>query len=71
MRHPHAAVVQEFVLGPRARARGIFLPDALAALVADHGRGADHSERLWALVNFEIWQRIFLDGEDPSAVRVP
>ena len=71
MRHPHAAVVQEFVLGPRARARGIFLPDALAALVADHARGADHSERLWALVNFEIWQRIFLDGEDPSAVRVP
>jgi hypothetical protein len=23
----------------------------------------DHSERLWALVNFEMWLRQFFDGE--------
>ncbi len=71
MRGPHAAVVQEFVLGDRARARNLFDPTAVAALAADHARGANHDERLWSLVNFEIWQRIFLDGEDPSHVRVP
>jgi hypothetical protein len=25
--------------------------------------GANHAERLWTLVNFELWQRHFLDGE--------
>jgi hypothetical protein len=28
----------------------------------------DHSERLWALVNVEIWHRIFIDGEAPEDV---
>ena len=70
MRGPHAGVVTEFVLGPRARARGQFDPVAVQELVAAHQRGLDHSERLWALVNFEIWQRIFLDGEDPATIAV-
>ncbi len=71
MRGPHANVVQEFVLGDRARARGQFAMEPVRAMVAAHAQGADHGERLWALVNFEVWQRIFLDGEDPSSVRVP
>ena len=71
MRGPHANVVQEFVLGDRARTRGLFAMEPVEAMVAAHARGADHGERLWALVNFEIWQRIFLDGEDPSSVRMP
>jgi hypothetical protein len=25
--------------------------------------GSDHTERLWMLINFEMWQRHFLDGE--------
>jgi hypothetical protein len=28
----------------------------------------NHSERLWALANVEIWHRIFIDGEAPSDV---
>jgi len=27
--------------------------------------GENHSERLWALINFEIWLRQFFDGEKP------
>ncbi|MBI3792009.1 MAG: asparagine synthetase B, partial [Gemmatimonadetes bacterium] len=71
MRGPHAAVLQEFVLGPRARARGIFAMPAIERLVSEHLAGANHDERMWALVNFEAWQRIFIDGEEPSAIRVP
>ncbi len=26
----------------------------------------NHSGRLWALVNFEMWLRPFIDGEDAS-----
>ena len=62
-------VVEEFVLGSHARNRGLFEPAALARLAAEHLTGAaDHGERLWLLVNLEIWQRIFLDGEDPATV---
>ena len=56
-------VVDEFVLGERAVARGLFEPAALRSLVARHQAGENHSERLWALVTLEMWQRIFLDGE--------
>jgi hypothetical protein len=28
----------------------------------------NHGDRLWVLINLEIWQRIFLDGEEPAAV---
>jgi hypothetical protein len=32
------------------------------------GSARDHTERLWALVNVEVWHRIFIDGESPSDV---
>ena len=60
-------VIDEYVLGPRALARGVFAPDAVHALVARHTAGENHSERLWALVTFEMWQRTFFDGEDVGA----
>lgn len=57
-------VVDEYVLGERAVSRGIFEPSFVRSLVDRHQIGdEDHSERLWALVNFEIWQRQFFDGE--------
>jgi len=58
------SLLDEFVLGDRVVARGQFQPDYLARLVEEHSSGrADHTERLWTLVNFEMWQRNFLDGE--------
>ncbi|HEY6230102.1 MAG TPA: asparagine synthase (glutamine-hydrolyzing) [Pyrinomonadaceae bacterium] len=56
-------VIDEYVLGERALGRGIFEPLFVKSLVQRHQQGEDHSERLWALVNFEMWQRQFLDGE--------
>ena len=63
-------VVDEFVLGERAVARGLFEPAVLRSLVARHQAGENHSERLWALVTLEMWQRIFLDGEEPERLGV-
>ncbi len=54
-------IVDEYVLGERARARGIFDAGFVADLVKRHNVGENHDERLWALVNFEIWQRRFFD----------
>jgi asparagine synthase (glutamine-hydrolysing) len=62
-RGPFRNVVDEYVLGERARARGIFDHSYLRQLVDEHQHGANHSERLWMLINFEMWQRQFFDGE--------
>jgi asparagine synthase (glutamine-hydrolysing) len=68
LRKPFWPVVEEFVLSPRALSRGVFQPAVLRRLAEDHRAGlVPHSDRLWLLVNLEIWQRIFLDGEDPVA----
>jgi len=56
-------VIDEYVLSARARERGLFNPDAVQRIVAEHQAGADHSYRLWTLINFEIWMRQFIDGE--------
>jgi asparagine synthase (glutamine-hydrolysing) len=67
---PYRGIVDEFVLGERASARGLFKREAVQRLVAAHNSGAEkHDERLWMLVNWEIWQRIFLDGEAPEQIR--
>jgi asparagine synthase (glutamine-hydrolysing) len=68
-RGPFWPVVQEFVLGSRTARRGLFSPSALQTLAEEHRAGAaEHGPRLWLLVNLEIWQRIFIDGEDPAAI---
>ncbi|MGE3465557.1 MAG: asparagine synthase (glutamine-hydrolyzing) [Pyrinomonadaceae bacterium] len=56
-------IVDEYVLGARAMDRGLFDGDFVRLLVAEHNAGIDHDERIWSLVNFEIWQRRFIDGE--------
>ncbi len=57
-------LLAEYVLGPRALARGLFEPSFVRSLVTRHERGqGNHAERLWSLLNAEIWQRIFIDGE--------
>ena len=72
LRGAYAPLVQEFVLGERAMARGLFAPDALRALVAAHAAGqGNHAERLWMLLNLEIWHRIFLDAEPVERIMDP
>ena len=56
-------IVDEYVLGSRAAERGIFDAGFVRKLVAEHNAGENHDERIWSLVNFEIWQRQFMDGE--------
>jgi len=66
-RGPYAQVLDEYVLSSRAIERGIFRTDTLRTLVNQHQRGvANHSERLWSLVNLEMWFRRFIDGEVAS-----
>jgi asparagine synthase (glutamine-hydrolysing) len=70
LRGPYRHVVDDFVLGDRAAARGLFDRAALRRLVASHvGGEANHAERIWSLVNLELWQRLHLDGEPVDDIR--
>jgi asparagine synthase (glutamine-hydrolysing) len=66
-RGPYAQVLDDYVLSSRALERGIFNADTVRTLVKEHQRGvANHSERLWSLVNLEMWFQRFIDGEVAS-----
>ena len=57
-------LIDDYILSERALERGIFDKDAVREIVARHNLGENHDERLWALLNFEMWQRRFIDGEN-------
>src|SRR5205085_10442950 len=70
LRGEYRQVVEEYVLSERARSRGLFNAGYVRELVGRHEAGENHAERLWMLINFEIWQRCFVDGEvgqDPTS----
>ena len=52
------------ILSPEALQRGYFRAEAVRGLVGEHMSGKrDHGHRLWALLTFEIWHRLFIDQE--------
>jgi asparagine synthase (glutamine-hydrolysing) len=70
LRGPYKGIVDELVLSPRALERGLFDASAIRTLVARHARGEDHAERLWSLVNLEIWHRVVVEGEPAEQLRL-
>jgi asparagine synthase (glutamine-hydrolysing) len=55
--------VHEILTDSQARTRGVFNPEAVEQLWADHkaGRGL-YETHLWLLLNFELWARRYLDA---------
>ncbi|MBI3008427.1 MAG: asparagine synthase (glutamine-hydrolyzing) [Candidatus Omnitrophica bacterium] len=52
------------LLDNRTLKRGYFKPDYVKQLVTEHTTGRlDHTHRLWALLNFELWHRMFIDNK--------
>ena len=58
------------MLSPQAiERRGLFDPRAVSALIAAHDANRiDGTDRLLALLNFEIWARLYLEGRAPEDV---
>jgi asparagine synthase (glutamine-hydrolysing) len=66
---PQVAEIERLLLEPRSEARELFRPEAIRRLFAEHRGGRrDHGNRIWRLLNLELWQRVFLDGEPPLTV---
>jgi asparagine synthase (glutamine-hydrolysing) len=57
-------VVRDVLLDRRSRERGIIDPFAVDRLLADHAAGrTEGGDRLWTLLNLELWHRTFIDKE--------
>ncbi|MBS1850694.1 MAG: asparagine synthase (glutamine-hydrolyzing) [Acidobacteria bacterium] len=64
---PQLDGLEKMLLEPRTLDRGLFRREAIQKLFAEHrGKMHDHGNRIWRLLNLEIWMRIFLDGEVPA-----
>jgi asparagine synthase (glutamine-hydrolysing) len=66
---PQLTEIENLLLEPRTRARGLLRPEAIQQLFAEHrARHRDHGNRIWRLLNLELWQRVFIDGELPASI---
>ena len=64
--------VESMVLSPRSLQRNLFEEAALRQLFEDHRRlHRDHTDRIWRLLNLELWCRIFLDQDPVKPPEVP
>jgi asparagine synthase (glutamine-hydrolysing) len=56
--------IERLLLEPRTEARRLFRPQAIQQIFAEHrAKHRDHGNRIWRLLNLELWQRVFMDGE--------
>jgi asparagine synthase (glutamine-hydrolysing) len=57
-------VVRDVLLDRRTRQRGFINGDAVERLLDAHREGTvNGGDAIWALMNFELWFRTFIDGE--------
>ena len=56
--------MRDVLLDRRSRERGLIDPEAVDRLLRDHAEGrADGGDRIWSLLNLELWHRTFIDNE--------
>jgi hypothetical protein len=57
-------VVRDVLLDRRTRERGFMNAQAVERLLDAHQKGTvNGGDAIWALMNFELWFRTFIDGE--------
>ncbi|MGI8586815.1 MAG: asparagine synthase (glutamine-hydrolyzing) [Chloroflexia bacterium] len=56
--------LREQLLGPQARDRGLFEPEAVARMLGEQAAGrADHSRTLWMMLNTGLWFEQFIEAQ--------
>ena len=63
-------VIQDTLLEPRTLERGLFKRAAVERIFNEHrAQYRDHYDRIWRLLNLELWHRVCLEGEsyEPAA----
>lgn len=66
---PQLDDLERMLLEPRSSDRGYFQPEALKRIFAEHrNKFRDHGNKIWRLMNLEVWQRVMVDGEPAESV---
>jgi asparagine synthase (glutamine-hydrolysing) len=69
---PQLDQLEQLLLEPRTVERKYFRPEALKKLFAEHRAGhRDHGNRIWRLLNLELWERVCLEREPVAEVPQP
>jgi asparagine synthase (glutamine-hydrolysing) len=64
LKGPQLKVLEQLLLEPRTLQRRLFRQEILQRLFAEHRSGArDHGNRIWRLLNLELWLRVCVDGD--------
>lgn len=65
---PQLPQIETLLSEPRSAVRGLFRADAISRIFAEHRAGhRDHGNRIWRLLNLELWQRVCLEGDLEAA----
>lgn len=61
---PRLEGIRTLLLESRSVERGFFKPASVEKIFQEHrARHRDHSDRIWRLLNLELWQRVCLEGD--------
>lgn len=64
---PQLEDLEHLLVEPRTLQRGLFRGEIVKRLFAEHRAGSrDHGNRIWRLLNFELWLRVCVDGESAA-----
>jgi asparagine synthase (glutamine-hydrolysing) len=65
------SVARDVLLDRGSRERGLIDPQAVDLLLRDHAAGrTEGGDRLWTLLNLELWHRTFIDGDGVQTLPV-
>jgi asparagine synthase (glutamine-hydrolysing) len=66
---PQLQVLRDLLLEPRSMERKLFKRAAIERLFDEHKADrVDHYDRIWRLLNLELWHRVCVEGEDREMV---
>jgi len=58
--------IEQMLMAPRSLDRDLFEPAALRRIFAEHrSRARDNTDRIWRLLNLELWHQVFIDRDKP------
>jgi asparagine synthase (glutamine-hydrolysing) len=64
--------IEHLLLEPRSMNRGFFKQAAIEKLFREHrARYRDHYDRIWRLLNLELWHRVCLEGDSHDQAEKP
>jgi asparagine synthase (glutamine-hydrolysing) len=69
---PRLETIRAMLVEPRSLQRGYFRREAIETLFDEHrAKHRDNYDRIWRLLNLELWHRVCLEGEAHEEVGAP